>query len=334
MPVGRRIGRCLGAACAASVLSLATVAAQPAAAASKYVEPGLTVAADRLAAGFHCPWPIKGKGGPQPVLLVTGTGVTGAEAFFLGSGPLHTLNRPICYVDFPYRTTGDIQVSVQYLVAAIRRTYQLAGRRIAIFGISQGGLLPRWALTYWPSLRGKVTDVVAVAGTQHGSAILGPCSTVSPCIPAEWQQMAGSKLLTAINAQPDESPGSTSWTTVRTETDEVVQPQTGSSPTSALAGASNISIQAVCPGRKVGHVASALDSVTFAAFVDALKYSGPAKVSRLPADVCAKPYAPGAPSWFSRLAGGSALVPDPQTEAPKVTAEPPVLAYARRTVPR
>ena len=80
---------------------------------------------------------------------------------------------------------------------------------------------------------------------------------------------------------------------MRSATDEVVQPQTGPHPTSALRGATNILIQAVCPGRVTTHVGTAVDSVTFAAFLDAISHKGAAKVSRLPADVCAHPYAPG-----------------------------------------
>ena len=59
----------------------------------------------------------------------------------------------------------------------------------------------------------------------------------------------GSDLLRAINAQPDETPGDVSYTTVRSATDETVQPQTGKHPTSALKGATNVLIQDVCPGR-------------------------------------------------------------------------------------
>ena len=313
--------------------SVALGAFASAASGATYKEPALTVSADRLAAGFHCPWPVTKKGGAMPVLLVTGTGYTGEEAFLLGSGALHTLAKPVCYVDFPYRTTGDIQTSVQYLVAGIRTLYKQAGRSIAIYGISQGGLLPRWALTYWPSLRKMVSDVIAVAGTQHGSTIIGPCNSTKPCVPAEWQQLAGSNLLKAINREPDESPGSTSWTTIRTSTDEVVQPQTGASPTSALKGATNILIQDVCPGRSVTHVGSAVDSVSFAAAKDAMLNPGPAKVSRLPATICSTLYAPGI-TWARVSSPLAGLVPDPQTTAPLVAAEPAVQSYALKTVPK
>ena len=319
---------------AAATLSLVAIAlpATSAVAMSSYKEPALTAPKERLADSLVCPKPIK-RGGPQPTILVTGTGYTGEEAYAIGKAALATTGRPICYVNFPYRTTGDIQIAAEYLVSGIRRVAASYGKPIAVFGISQGGLLPRWALTYWPSLRAKVTDVIAVAGTQHGTTVrLGLCSALNPCQAASWQQGARSNMLKAINAEPDESPGSTSWTTVRTATDETVQPTTGPHPTSSLKGATNILIQDICPGRQVSHIGSALDSVTFAASEDAMTHKGPANVKRLPKNVCSKLLAPGlnASSASGGLMQLGAFYTDP---APTLPAEPPVKAYALTRVP-
>jgi hypothetical protein len=159
----------------------------------------------------------------------------------------------------------------------------------------------------------------------HGT-MRGRCSARMPCVPAAWQQLAGSHLLRAIDAYAPRAPGPTAWTTVRSATDEVVQPQTGSHPASALAGASNILIQRVCPGRKVTHIGTTLDSVTFAAVVDALSHPGPALVSRLPKDVCSHPYAPGLdPTTIdSLLSIGTALIKSNIATQPTVDAEPKV----------
>jgi hypothetical protein len=293
-------------------------------------EPRLRTSAKKLAAAYHCPVPIKGK--KTPIMLVTGTGYTGDEAYAIGKPAFDTLGNPVCYVNFPFRTTGDIQVSVEYLVYGIRRMEKRVGskRKIAIFGVSQGGLLPRWALTYWPSLRKRVGDVVAVAGTQHGTTV-GTCSKKEPCTPAGWQQKRRSHLLAALGREPDETPGnSIGWTTVRSSTDEVVQPQTGANPTSSLDGASNILIQNVCPTRSVSHLGSAIDSVTFAAFVDAITHRGPAQTSRIPANVCDTPYAPGigAPPSPPKVAAAA----DESQTAPLVKKEPAVRSYAKRIV--
>jgi len=239
-------------------------------------------------------------------------------------------------VNFPDLTTADIQVSVEYLVHGLRREYKLAGRTVAVFGISQGGLLPRFALTYWPDLRRKVSDVLSAAGTQHGTTVTFGCSETSPCAPAGWQQARHSNLLDALNAQPDETPGDVSYTTVRSLFDEVARPQGGKQPTSAPEGARNILIQDVCPGRTTTHIGTAVDSVSFAAFVDARAppqgQAGAAKVSRLPGDVCEHPYATGLDeaqtSAVLNASGG--LIGTQLGQVPTVTAEPKVRRVFRR----
>lgn len=329
---------------AAAVVSLAVLAPASADAAVTAPEPApepeLTVPTATLAAALHCFGPRLARAERQPIMLVTGTGASGQEAYAIGKDAFDKEGRAVCTVDFPQNTTADIQVSVQYLVFGIRRMAKIARRPIGIIGISQGGLLPRVALTYWPSLRAQVTDVLAAAGTQHGTTVgaTGPdaCSATHPCIPAGWQQKRGSAFLTALNRQGDETPGPTAWTTVRSLNDETVQPQRLPHPTSALRGATNILIQNVCPGRKVGHIGTVLDSIAFAAFKDALAHPGPAQVARLPKDVCDHPYAPGLDeakttallSAANGLTAGRNSGPDAVT----VTAEPKLRPWVKRIV--
>lgn len=296
--------------------------------------PPVAIPETMLEAAFHCHGEIEGAT-VEPVLFVTGTGATGEEGYLIGKGAFDTFGHPVCDVDFPDFTTADIQISVQYLVYAIRTMFKMSGRPIAIVGISQGGLLPRFALTYWPGLRAKVTDVLAAAGTQHGSNVVGPagpCSETNLCPPAVWQQAANSQLLSALNSQPIEAPGPTAWTTVRSLTDETVQPQSGKHPTSSLEGATNILIQAICPGRTTTHIGTAVDSVTFAAFADAISHKGPAKISRLPSDVCAHPYALGLNETTTTLflEGSGGLIGSQQATVPRLPAEPKVRAYVKR----
>lgn len=309
-------------------VALVLVVAAPASAA----DPPLTVSNAKLDRALVCKGKLQ-RAGPQPIMLVTGTGASGDEAYLIGKPALDNYGHPVCVVNFPYFTTGDIQIAVQYLVHGIRVMNARAHRPIAVFGISQGGLLPRIALTYWPSLRSKVTDVLAAAGTQHGST-LGRCAKTHLCTPASWQQAAGSHLLRALNSQPDESPGPAAWTTVRSLTDETVQPQGGRHPTSALRGATNILIQSVCPGRKTSHIGTALDSVTFAAFRDALAHRGPAEVSRLPKTVCDDPFAPGLDpmSTMNLLGAAGTLTGGRGTSQPRVRAEPRVRPLFLRKV--
>lgn len=316
-----------------AVLAAATLVPTAPASASG---PDLTVPRADLEAAFKCPID-PANATTTPVMFVTGTGATGDQGYLIGQQAFEASGHPVCYMNFPDSTTADIQVSVEYLVYGLRKEFQLAGRKVAVIGISQGGLLPRFALTYWPDLRRKVGDVVAAAGTQHGTTVSRGCSAENPCPPANWQQLAGSNLLDAINSQPDETPGPVSYTTVRSLTDQTVQPQDGKHPTSALSGASNILIQDVCPGRQTTHIGTAVDSVTFEAFLDAMAHSGKekrgaAKVSRLPANVCDHPYATGLDEAQTNLflSASDAIVGANQDSAPKVPAEPPVRKVFRR----
>jgi hypothetical protein len=319
-------------ACVAALAALA-VASPPAVASG----PRLTVPQSDLAAAFKCPIdPTNATA--TPVMFVTGTGASGDQSYLIGQDAFKAYGHPVCYVNFPDFATADIQTSVQYLVYGLRQEFFLAHRKVAVIGISQGGLLPRFALTYWPDLRKKVSDAILAAGTQHGTNLgLGSCSATAPCAPADWQQMAGSHLLRAINSQPDETPGNVSYTTVRSLTDETVQPQGGKHPTSALDGASNVLIQGVCPGRTTSHIGTILDSVTFAAFTDAVAHPGngkrgAARVSRFPSDVCSHPYAPGLDeaktSLFLNASGG--VISGNESMVPRIPAEPRVRKVFRK----
>jgi hypothetical protein len=300
-------------------------------------EPRLTVSPSKLRSSLFCQESVT-NATRTPVLLVTGTGVDGSEAW--PDGLQLSLSRagvPSCYVNFPQHTTGDIQVAVQYLVHAVRVVRRRAGRDIAVYGLSQGGLLPRFALTYWPSLRAKVSDAVLLAGTQHGTtafqALLAGCGASCRIPAASWQQAADSNLLKALNRRGrDETPGPTSWTTVRTLSDEVVQPTGGAHPTSALAGASNLVIQRICPGRATNHISTGVDSVSYAALADALTHRGPARASRIDRSVCQRPYAPGLDP--ARAAAGIAELYARATPRTLLGAEGGVLLSREPTVRR
>jgi hypothetical protein len=330
MSIARKVGPGRVGTPLAILVALLLLAAP--ASAKRPWEPPIEIPKLELEAAFHCHGGVEGTS-VEPILFVTGTGSSGEQAYLIGHGAFEAFGHPVCDVDFPDYTTADIQVSAQYLVYAIRREHRMAGRQLAIFGISQGGLLPRFALTYWPGLRPMVSDVLAAAGTQHGTTVgAGSCSATSPCPPAFWQQAAGSNLLRALNRQPVQAPGPTSWTTVRSLTDEAVQPTGGPHPTSALKGAANLVIQAICPGRVTTHIGTAFDSVSFAAFADAISHRGPAKPSRLPADVCSHPYAPGLDEALTSafLTGSSGVIAAQEESVPRVGAEPKVRAYVRR----
>jgi len=306
--------------------ALAAFAALALPASAVAAEPALTVPQGTLDAAIHCHGPALKGTKLTPIMLVTGTGASGEDAYAIGKAAFDLYGHPVCDVNFPYNTTANIQTSVQYLVNGIRYEYAQSGRKIAVFGISQGGLLPRVALTYWPSLRSKVEDVIAAAGTQHGTTVFtaAACILRKGCPPAAWQQAAGSNFQKQLAKYPDETPGATSWTTVRSLSDETVKPQGGAHPTSSLKGATNILIQDVCKGRNTKHIQTALDSVTFAAIKDAIEHTGAAKVARFPKNVCSHPFADGldAASTWVTLGVANQLTASNGTSMPQVLSDP------------
>src|SRR3954462_15706906 len=98
-------------------------------------EPALSASKAKLARALHCQPQVRDARRP-PVMLVTGTGFTGREVWIdagNAAAALRPAGHPACYVDFPSYTTADVQTSVEYLVAGIRREFRRAGRRIAVY---------------------------------------------------------------------------------------------------------------------------------------------------------------------------------------------------------
>lgn len=335
-PRGRRKRRFIG-----SCLAVATVAWLALAAPAGAKDPRLTISAAKLNAALHCQASVRAAR-REPTLLVHGTGGGGREEWVAPvdfARSVSDAGYPVCYVELPDKALTDVQTSAEYVVNAIRRVHGLAGRPIALYGHIQGGLLVRWALTYWPSLCSEVADAVSIAGTQHGTNGAAAkqlfdslCRPSAGCPPAFWQQRIGSNLERALNDGRDETPGPTAWTTVRTTGDDVVQPQSGAHPPSALGGAGNILIQRVCPGRATDHIKAAYDSVSFAALIDALEHRGAARPSRFSGKVCSRPYAPGLPVPLVNAvdAAGRPAILARVLACPPAKREPPVRGYARR----
>ena len=134
--------------------------------------------------------------------------------------------------------------------------------------------------------------------------------------------MPGSSFLRALNS-PDETPGEVSYTSIYTQFDELVQPNS----TSRLRGATNILEQDLCPGRPVEHLGiSSGDAVAFALAVDAFSHPGPADPARFDKANCAKATMDGAQP-FNGSADARYLTNPPQYHW--TTAEPSLQLYAR-----
>ena len=281
---------------------LALLFAAPAAHAVEYTAPGrpgpaLSVPEAKLKAQLGC---SKGVAGAKraPVLLIQGTGANAKDNWSWTYEPaLDKLGIPWCAIDLPDHATGDVQINGEYVVYAIRTMYAQAGRRIALIGHSQGGMLGRWALRFWPDTRTMVDDVIGFAPSNHGTSQASATCGDGSCTAADWQQWDISNFVKALNSYAETWPG-ISYTDVYTHTDEIVQPNANDQGSSSLhtggGRIANVATQDICPNDTNEHLLVGLiDPVAYALAIDALDHDGPADKSHVPLTTCAEPFQPG-----------------------------------------
>ena len=295
--------------------------------------PALAVAPEKLDDALDCTAGV-GNASRPPVLLVPGTTLTAEENFSWNyERAFAAADRPYCTVTLPNHAMSDIQVSAEYVVAAIRAMHERSGQRVAVVGFSQGGMIGRWALRFWPDTRSDVAEVIGIDPSNHGTLDAYPVCAAAGCAPAFWQQQTLSAFTTALNSGAETFAG-IDYTQMWTPTDEVVVPNLGPRPSSALTtGAgrrANISTFDVCPGHVAEHLSmGSFDAVAYALVIDALDHDGPAKASRIDRAACLRPYHEGVdPVTFpahlaSYTAGAAAQV----ALYPHVLAEPALKPY-------
>jgi hypothetical protein len=300
--------------------------------------PPLGIAAAKLAASLQCS-PGFGRASRAPVLLVPGTGITATQEFSWNYEPaLSHLGIEWCGVTFPDSGNDDMQVNGEYVVHAIRTMYRRAGRRIAIYGHSQGGMVPRWALRFWPDTRSMVDDVVGAAGPNHGTIVANAaCNGTRPCQPSDWQSKTTSNFIAALNSGQETFPG-ISYTEVYSHYDEEVQPNQNNSGTSSLHGGAgkitNVAVQDVCPNDTSEHLGlGSYDPVTWALLLDALNHPGPAVPTRVGLTPCTEQFMPGVdPATFPMNALDAAI--DVETSpAQSLSKEGPLACYTTASCP-
>ena len=320
-----------------ALLALA-VAALPGAA-SAASEPALTAPRASLEAALEC----HGVDSPKRrvTLLVPGTGLTPESFSYNYARFLRLTDRPYCTVALPEKSLGDAQVAAEYIVHAVRAIHVRSRRRVQVLGFSQGGMLPRWGLKFWPSTRFMVGDLVGLAPSNHGTySGEGLCASPGGCAPAVWQQRAVSNFIRTLNAGT-ETYDRISYSVAYSSFDQVVTPntdeRTGSSPVRTGPGyKGNRRLQDKCPANTADHLATGTsDPVAHAIAFDAIDHDGPAFLSRIPASVCTRTTMPGIDeSTFAR--DQSALttgVLQNFARARRVRSEPPLACYARSACP-
>lgn len=304
--------------------------------------PALSVPAAKLRSALACHG--NPRTGGEPVLLSPATSVTPQQDYsWTYEKAFSAQHRYWCAVTMPDRTFGDIETAAEYLVSATRTMHRRTGRRIAILGHSQGGMSMRWMLRFWPDTRAMVDDVIGMAGSNHGTESLPSCRPgLTTCPPAVWQQLAGSRFVTALNSGAETFAG-ISYTEIYTHLDEVVTPNaTAADSSSSLhtgrGRITNVAVQDICPADTSEHLmVGTIDPATYALVMDALGHRGPADPARIDRSVCLHPTMPyvdpsDVSTYLQPLEALPGLVSTPLpyvslVGAPEVVAEPKLRCY-------
>ncbi|MQA13446.1 MAG: lipase [Pseudonocardiaceae bacterium] len=274
-------------------------------------------------------------GDSEPVLLIPGTGLTPEPNFAWNyQRAFDAVQRPYCTVALPNHAMSDIQISAEYVVHALRALHRSSGEDVDVIGYSQGGMIGRWALKFWPDTRHLVDDLVGLAPSNHGTVDADVLCRPG-CAPSVHQQRADSRFLHALNSGPETFEG-IDYTVAYTFTDEVVFPNFGPPASSPLRTGdgeiANIAVQDICPGHTADHLAmGTFDPVAYAIAVDAVDGDGPADADRIDGAVCSRAFMPGVdPATFpADFAAFSATAGNHIATYPRTPSEPPLAPYAR-----
>ena len=191
---------------------------------------------------------------------------------------LDALGIPWCTVALPGNGMDDIQVGGEYVVNAIRSMRQRAGRPISIVGHSQGGMIPRWALRFWPDTRPMVDDVIGLAPSNHGTET-AQLTCVPDCAPVG---LAAERRL-GVHQGPQLRPGDLRRHLLHPGLHPhrpVVTPNLDDTGSSSLHGGRRRNHQRRDPGHLPDRRQRAprdrhLDNVAYALAIDALDNPGP-----------------------------------------------------------
>jgi len=329
-----------GAATPSGAVSSAAAAAAPSTGEFAPLDqpaPALTTPTADLKASLTCSAGLA-NATTEPVLLISATGVDSAQNFSWSWEPFLTAHHiPWCASDQPGAAAAnmtDMVKRVDYLVYGIRYMHQVSGRKIALIGASQGGMIERWPLRFFPDTRAMVDDVISLDGDNHGTLDGDLICVASLCAPSFFQQAIGSNFITALNSGQETFPG-ISYTNIYTVTDDIVTPNLpGIATTTPLSGPgdiTNASVQQLCPLMVTEHLILASSNPVAADLaLDALTHAGPA-TPQVPASTCAMaPDAmPGIPFLNTQTGAASVLATFAlnTATAPLVTAEPQLPSY-------
>ena len=294
--------------------------------------PALSVPPSELSAALSCSSGVQGDA-RNPILLVPGTNLDPSSNYSWNyERAFAEVHWPYCTITLPYHALGDIQTAGEYIVSALRTMARLAGRKVDVLGYSQGGMVPRWALRFWPDTRALVNDLVGIDPSNHGT-LDAQLACQGQCPPAYWQQATNARFLQALNSRAETFAG-IHYTVIYSRTDEVVVPNVDADGSSSLhtggGQIANIAVQQICPADTSEHLAmGTYDPVAYALAVDAFMHESVADPSRISPSVCAEGVQPGVNqlTFASDYAGFLAAIGEAAAASPEVSAEPPLQCY-------
>lgn len=152
----------------------------------------------------------------------------------------------------------DSQLNAEYVAYAISYISAITDQKIAVGAWSQGGLITQWATKYWPSIRGKITDVIAFSPDYKGTTMSSLITNLNVPFPKSYYQQAYySNFISALRADGGDSAYVPTTTVYSGFFDVIVQPQSGTGASAFLrdergVGVSNNEVQLVCPGQAAG----------------------------------------------------------------------------------
>jgi pimeloyl-ACP methyl ester carboxylesterase len=211
-----------------------------------------------------------------PVLLVPGYGGSLASLQPLKAA-LEAEGRTVVVVPAPGDGTGDLDAQAGHLATAAQDAMRKHdATSVDVVGYSAGGVVARlWVRDHGG---GSVARrVLTIGSPHHGSDVAAlVLDGAGSCPPACRQLAPDSALLRRLNAG-DETPAGPTYISLWSQSDTVSTPP----DTARLAGALDVPVQSVCPGRSVSHGELPGDPVVLAALHTVL---GP-RAPRAPVDV-------------------------------------------------
>jgi triacylglycerol lipase len=206
-----------------------------------------------------------------PVLLVPGYGGSKGSLDVLARA-LRAAGRTAEVVTLGGDNTGDLNIQADHLGSAVRAELRHTGARsVDLVGYSAGGVVVRLWIAQ-PHGASSVRRVVTLGSPHHGTELAGLASDIAPqACPVACRQLASdSAVILSLNAG-DETPAGPLWVSIWSQNDTTVVPPDSAS----LNGATDISVQSVCPQDRVSHGGLPSDATVIAMTLFELRRSPP-----------------------------------------------------------